>query len=44
MTVRILLVDDEPTVGELLSNFIRKFLEDYELISAANGEEAIRHL
>ena len=42
MTVRILVVDDEPTVEELLGNFLRKFLEDYELISASNGEEAIQ--
>jgi CheY-like chemotaxis protein len=41
MTVRILVVDDEPAVEELLSNFLRKYLEDYELISASNGEEAI---
>jgi CheY-like chemotaxis protein len=41
MKVRILLVDDEPTVEELLRNFLRKFLEDFELISASNGEEAI---
>lgn len=41
MTIRILLIDDEATVGDLLKTFLKKYLDDYDLIPALNGAEAI---
>jgi DNA-binding response OmpR family regulator len=39
MTKKILLVDDERSIRESLSKFLRA--EDYEVVLAENGEEAI---
>ncbi|MBN2229152.1 MAG: response regulator [Candidatus Thorarchaeota archaeon] len=41
MTLRILIVDDEPAIHEVMEAYLRKFLDDFELISAANGFEAV---
>jgi len=41
MTKKILIVDDEETILQLLST-IFGFLEDYEILCARDGEEALR--
>src|SRR3954464_15620338 len=39
---RVLIVDDEPEIVHLLCSFLRK--RDYDLITAANGNEAIERV
>ncbi len=41
MTTRIFIVDDEPEISELMGIALRKFIDDFEVISALNGEDAI---
>ncbi len=41
MTLRILIVDDEPAIHEVMDSYLRKFLDDYEIITATNGDEAV---
>lgn len=41
MTLRILIVDDEPAIHEVMDSYLRKFLDDYELITATTGSEAV---
>ena len=41
MTLRILIVDDEPAIHKVMDSYLRKFLDDYELITATNGTQAI---
>ncbi|TFH09478.1 MAG: response regulator [Candidatus Thorarchaeota archaeon] len=41
MTLRILIVDDEPTIHDVMDSYLRKFLDDYELITATTGNQAI---
>ena len=41
MTFRILVVDDEPAIHEVLLVYLKRFLDDFELISAMSGDEAI---
>src|SRR5512145_2320514 len=38
---RILVVDDEPAQGELISGYLKK--QGYEVLAAANGEHALKH-
>ena len=38
---RILIVDDEPAVSTILHNFLRKYLDEFELYAAENGLDAI---
>ena len=38
---RVLVVDDEPRQRRILSNVIREFREEYEVLEAKNGEEAL---
>jgi DNA-binding response OmpR family regulator len=40
MRYKILVVDDEHTIGELLAELLS--IEGYEVVSASNGQEAIR--
>ena len=42
MTLRILIVDDEPTIHKVMNSYLRKFLDDYELITATTGSEAVK--
>jgi CheY-like chemotaxis protein len=39
--LRILIVDDEPAIHEVMDAYLKKFLDDFELITAANGQEAV---
>ncbi len=41
MSLRILIVDDEPAIHEVMNAYLKKFLDDFELITASNGQEAI---
>jgi CheY-like chemotaxis protein len=41
LTFRILVVDDEPAIHEVLLVYLKRFLDDFELLSAMSGEEAI---
>ncbi len=41
MTTRIFIVDDEPDIINILSQFLERYIEDLEVISALNGEEAV---
>jgi CheY-like chemotaxis protein len=34
-------VDDEPTIHKVMDSYLRKFLDDYELITATTGTEAV---
>lgn len=41
MTLRILIVDDEPAIHEVMDAYLKKYLDDYEIISAKNGTDAL---
>ncbi len=41
MTLRILIVDDEPAIHEVMDSYLKKFLDDFELITATTGNQAI---
>ncbi|MHA2026021.1 MAG: response regulator transcription factor [Candidatus Thorarchaeota archaeon] len=41
LTFRILVVDDEPAIHEVMLVYLKRFLDDLELISATSGAEAI---
>lgn len=41
MTLRILIVDDEPAIHEVMDSYLMKFLDDYELITATTGSQAV---
>ncbi len=41
MTFRILIVDDEPAIHEVMHMYLKRFLDDFELVIASNGQEAI---
>ena len=41
MTFKILIVDDEPAIHEVMLVYLKRFLDDFELLVASNGQEAI---
>ncbi|TFG33642.1 response regulator [Candidatus Thorarchaeota archaeon] len=41
MTLRILIVDDEPAIHEVMDAYLKKYLDDYEILSAKNGTDAL---
>ncbi|MFW9786540.1 MAG: response regulator transcription factor [Candidatus Thorarchaeota archaeon] len=41
MTFRILIVDDEPAIHEVMLVYLKRFLDDFELIVASSGVQAI---
>ncbi|MDH4214563.1 MAG: response regulator [Candidatus Thorarchaeota archaeon] len=41
MTLRILIVDDEQAIHEVMNAYLKKFLDDFEIITAANGQDAV---
>ncbi len=41
MTFRILIVDDEPAIHEVMLIYLKRFLDDFELLVASSGQEAI---
>ena len=41
MTLRILIVDDEPAIHEVMDSYLKKFIDDYELMTATTGIQAV---
>lgn len=41
MTFRILIVDDEPAIHEVMLVYLKRFLDDFKIIAATSGEEAL---
>ncbi|MHA3962888.1 MAG: response regulator transcription factor [Candidatus Thorarchaeota archaeon SMTZ1-45] len=41
MTFKILVVDDEPAIHEVLHVYLKRFLDDFVLFVASTGQEAI---
>ena len=41
MTFKILIVDDEPAIHEVMLVYLKRFLDDFELLLATTGQEAI---
>lgn len=41
MTLRILIVDDEPAIHEVMASYLKKFLDDFEILTATTGAKAI---
>lgn len=41
MTPTILVVDDEPDIVEIMTQYLRRFIDDLEVISASDGEAAL---
>lgn len=39
--LRILIVDDEPGIHEVMGTYLKRFLDEFELISALNGQDAV---
>ncbi|MBD3404739.1 MAG: response regulator [Candidatus Lokiarchaeota archaeon] len=41
MRTRILVVDDEPAIADLLRQYLRRLMDNFEIIPAMSGKEAI---
>ena len=41
MTFRILIVDDESAIHEVMLVYLKRFLDDFELLVASTGQQAI---
>ncbi|MHA2379094.1 MAG: response regulator transcription factor [Candidatus Thorarchaeota archaeon] len=41
MTTTVLIVDDETSIVEVLTQFLERYIDDLEVVTAQNGEEAI---
>ena len=44
MKVRIFIVDDEPAVAKVLGSYLEELIDDFEVIPASNGQEAIEKM
>ncbi|MFW9800709.1 MAG: response regulator transcription factor [Candidatus Thorarchaeota archaeon] len=44
MTTRIFIVDDEPDIINILSQFLERYIDNLEIISALDGEEAVEKM
>ena len=44
MKVRIFIVDDEPAVAKVLETYLKELIDDFEVIPASNGQEAIEKM
>jgi two-component system NarL family response regulator len=44
MKVRIFIVDDEPAVASVLETYLKELIDDFEVIPASNGQEAIEKM
>ncbi len=42
MTFKIMIVDDEPAIHEVMLEYLKRFLDDFELLVATTGNEAIQ--
>jgi CheY-like chemotaxis protein len=41
LTFRILIVDDEPAIHEVMFVYLKRYLDNFELLIASSGQEAI---
>lgn len=41
MTLRILIVDDEPAIHEVMASYLTKFLDEFKILAATSGKKAI---
>jgi len=41
MTTTVFIVDDETSIVEVLTQFLERYIDDLEVVTAQNGEEAI---
>jgi len=41
VVLRILIVDDEPAIHEVMNTYLKKYLDDFEILSAMTGSEAV---
>jgi len=41
MTIRVLLVDDDPAVSKLIGIYLRSYLDDFMIEAKSSGEETI---
>jgi len=44
MKVRVFIVDDEPAVAKVLETYLKELIDDFEVIPASNGQEAIEKM
>ena len=44
MRARIFIVDDEPAVAKVLETYLKELIDDFEVIPASNGQEAIEKM
>jgi CheY-like chemotaxis protein len=44
MKARIFIVDDEPAVAKVLETYLKELIDDFEVIPASNGQEAIEKM
>ena len=44
MKARIFIVDDEPAVAKVLETYLNELIDDFEVIPASNGQEAIEKM
>jgi len=44
MKVRIFIVDDEPAVAKVLETYLKELIDDFEVIPASNGQEAVEKM
>ncbi|MHA2302449.1 MAG: response regulator transcription factor, partial [Candidatus Thorarchaeota archaeon] len=44
VTTTILIVDDEPGIVDILAEYLRRYIDDLEVIAALNGEAALEKI
>jgi DNA-binding NarL/FixJ family response regulator len=44
MTAKILVVDDDSDIHNLLNIYLKKFIDDFEIVSAFGGREAVQEV
>ena len=44
MTTTILIVDDEPGIVDILTEYLRRYIDDLEVIAALDGEAALEKI
>ena len=44
MNVRVFIVGDEPAVAKVLETYLKELIDDFEVIPASNGHEAIEKM
>ncbi|MHA1925210.1 MAG: response regulator transcription factor [Candidatus Thorarchaeota archaeon] len=44
MTTTILIVDDEPGIVDIMTEYLRRYIDDLEVIAALDGESALEKI